>query len=193
MARVVVCSTCDVYGDLTGVVDETTLPHPVTVYGASKVAAEAAMLGYVKEHGLDAVALRLAWIYGPGRQTPTSLEAMIRGGLSGTAVTVDAGPDDITHYLYVEDAVSGLLSAGQATTLTGRVCNISQGLGIRMRDVVATFRNLAPQAEIILTDTKAPALPEVIDNRRAARDLGFSPVTSLSEGLRLYREALTSQ
>ena len=191
VARVVICSTCDVYGDLTGVVDETTLPHPVTVYGASKVAAEAVLLGYVREHNLDAVALRLAWIYGPGRQTPTSLEAMIRGGMSGTAISVDAAPDDITHYLYIEDAVSGLLCAGQAATLTERVYNISAGQGIPMRDVVKTILSLAPKAVITLAGTTTSALPDVLDNRRATRDLEFTPIISLAEGLRLFRDALT--
>ncbi len=193
VARIVVCSTCDVYGDLTGVVDETTLPHPVTIYGASKVAVEAAMMGYVREHSLDAVALRLAWIYGPGRQTPTSLEAMIRGSMSGTTVRVDAGPDEITHYLYIEDAVSGLLCAGLAETLTERVYNISAGPGIRMRDVVKTFLSLAPEAVILLKDRAAPALPEALDNRRAALGLGFRPMISLADGLRLYRHALTGK
>ncbi len=190
VARVVVCSTCDVYGDQTGTVDESTLPRPVSVYGASKVAAEAAMQGYVREHHLDAVALRLSWLYGPGRQTPTTLEAMIRAGMSGADVSVDAGPDDITHYLYIEDAVSGLLCAGQAVTLTGRVYNITAGRGVPMREVVETFLGLMPRAAITLSQNAGAAGPQVLDNRRAIRDLGFSPMTSLAEGLRLYRDAL---
>ncbi len=193
VARVVVCSTCDVYGDLTGTVDETTLPHPLTIYGASKVAAEAAMLGYVREHGLEAVALRLAWIYGPGRQTPTSLAAMIRAAAVGEALSIDAGPDDITHYLYIEDAVSGLVCAGQVAVLKERVYNISAGRGIAMRDVVATFRDLEPNAAITLSQAAAPSLPAVLDNCRALRDLGFSPATSLAEGLWLYRDALAQK
>ena len=193
VARVMVCSSCDVYGDLTGTVDETTLPHPVTVYGASKVAAEAAMLGYVREHALDAVALRLAWIYGPGRQTPTALAAMIHAAAVGEALSLEAGPHDITHYLYIDDAVSGLVCAGQAAVLKKRVYNISAGRGIPMRDVVATFRELEPSAAITLTAAPAPALPAVLDNRRALRDLGFSPATSLADGLRLYRDAPAGQ
>ena len=193
VARVVVCSTCDVYGDLTGTVDETTLLHPVTVYGASKVAAEAAMLGFVREHALDAVALRLAWLYGPGRQTPTSLAAMIRAAAVGADLSVDAGPDDITHYLYIEDAVSGLVCAGQAAVLRERVYNISAGRGIPMWDVVATLRDLELNAAISLSPTAAPAGPWVLDNRRALQDLGFSPATSLADGLRLYRDALAQQ
>ena len=121
VGRVVVCSTCDVYGDQTGEMDESTLPRPTSVYGASKVAAEAAMLGYVREHRLDAVALRLSWIYGPGRRTPTTLENMIRAAISGQDISVDAAPDDTTHYLYIEDAVHGLICAGLANTLAERV------------------------------------------------------------------------
>ena len=193
VARVVVCSTCDVYGDLTGTVDETTLLHPVTLYGASKVAAEAAVQGFVREHGLDAVALRLAWIYGPGRQTPTALATMIRAAAVGAAISLDAGPDDITHYLYIEDAIGGLVCAGQAAVLKERVYNISAGRGIPMRDVVATFRELEPNAAITLAETAAPALPSVLDNSRALQDLGFSPATSLADGLRHYRDALAQQ
>ena len=78
VGRVVVCSTCDVYGEQTGVLDESALPRPASVCGASKVAAEAAMLGYVREHHLDAVALRLSWIYGPGFPPATALDEGLR-------------------------------------------------------------------------------------------------------------------
>ena len=61
-----------------------------------------------------------------------------------------------------------------------------------MREVVKTFMNLASKAAITLTNDRVPALPEVLDNCRAARDLGFSPMISLAEGLRLYRDALSS-
>ena len=101
--------------------------------------------------------------------------------------------DDITHYLYIEDAVSGLVCAGQAAVLRERVYNISAGRGIPMRDVVATLRDLELNAAISLSPTAAPAGPWVLDNRRALQDLGFSPATSLADGLRLYRDALAQQ
>jgi nucleoside-diphosphate-sugar epimerase len=185
VARVVVCSTCDVYGDLPGDVDETTLPRPVSVYGASKVAAEAAMQAYIREHGLDAVALRLGWIYGPGRQTPTTLEDMIRASLAGRPLTVAASPEQVTHYLYVDDAVQGLLCAGQVAALPGRVYNISAGQGVAMGDVVKVFAKVAPTCEVTLSGGKASPVPASLDNRRAARDLGFAPATSLEQGLLL--------
>lgn len=190
VGRVVVCSTADVYGDLTGVVDERTLPRPVTVYGASKLAAEAAMLGYVRQHHLDAVALRLSWIYGPGRRTSTMLETILRAAIAGHGISVDAAPGDITHYLYVQDAVAGLVRAGQAATLAERIYNITAGPGLAMRDVVSALMRLSPGCTVTLTGSGSAPLPAAMDNQRAARDLGFAPTTSLDQGLRFYRDAL---
>ena len=59
-ARVVVCSTSEVYGTGLRWVDEVSPPDPPSVYGASKLAAEVATLAYVREHGLDAVTVRLS-------------------------------------------------------------------------------------------------------------------------------------
>lgn len=118
---------------------------------------------------------------------------MIRGGMSGAVVKVDAVPNDITHCVYVTDSVNGLLCAGQAATLTERVCTISAGPGVAMREMVERFLNLAPKAAISLTVDAASALPEMVGNRREALDMGFRPMTSLEERLRLYRDALSSQ
>ena len=136
VGRVIVCSTVDVYRDQTGVMDEATLLRPTSVYGASKIAAEAAMMGYIREHGLDAVALRLSWIYGPGRQTPTTLEAILRAGIAGQNIDIAASLGDVTHYRCIDDAVNGLIGAGQALTLPERVYNITAGAGIPMQRVI---------------------------------------------------------
>ncbi|MBC7738888.1 MAG: NAD(P)-dependent oxidoreductase [Candidatus Saccharibacteria bacterium] len=41
-ARLFICSTFEVYGPLTRAVDELSPPHPMSIYAASKVAAEQA-------------------------------------------------------------------------------------------------------------------------------------------------------
>src|SRR5262245_51085334 len=57
IGRFVLCSSCSVYGAMNGAtIDEDTPPDPGSLYGASKLAAEQAMIGYVHEHGIAAVA-----------------------------------------------------------------------------------------------------------------------------------------
>ena len=189
--RVVVCSTSEVYGPRTRRVDELSLPDPHSVYAASKLAAEAATLGYVHQHGLDAVALRLSWIYGAGRRTPTTLETVVRAVIAGQDAVFDARPDDMTHYLYIDDAVSGLIAAGRAAVLRERIYNISAGDGIPVRTLVDIVMRLQPRSRIALClDGQSGDGPLAIDNRRAAAQLGFQPAMTAEAGLEGYLRAL---
>ncbi len=191
--RFVLCSSVDVYGpSSSGVISEDTDFAPETVYGASKVAAEAAMTGYSREHGVDAVALRFSWIYGPGRRTPTTLERLIRAGLAGEAVTLDDSASDRTHYLYIEDAVAGVLAAAKAPAgLPRRAYNISAGDGLPLGEVVKTLVSHLPRLRVSFRESRTPELgPTGFELTNAARDLHYRPQVSLSQGLRNYVEAL---
>lgn len=191
--RFVLCSSVDVYGPHSpGVISEETRFAPETVYGASKVAAEAAMTGYASEHGFDAVALRFSWIYGPGRRTPTTLERLIRAGLTGEAVTLDDSASGYTHYLYIEDAVAGVLTAATAPAgLPRRAYNISAGDGLPFAEVVATLGKHLPRLRVGFRESESPDSGATgYELTNAARDLSYRPRISLSEGLRHYVEAL---
>ena len=191
--RFVLCSSVDVYGpSSSGVISEETAFAPETVYGASKVAAEAAMTGYSREHGVDAVALRFSWIYGPGRRTPTTLERLIRSGLAGEAVTLDDSASDRTHYLYIEDAVAGVLAAAKAPAgLPRRAYNISAGDGPPLGEVVKTLVSHLPRLRVNFRESRPPGrVPTGFELTNAARDLLYRPQVSLSQGLRNYVEAL---
>jgi nucleoside-diphosphate-sugar epimerase len=191
--RFILCSSVDVYGpSSSGVISEETDFAPETVYGASKVAAEAAMSGYSREHGVDAVALRFSWIYGPGRRTPTTLERLIRAGLAGEVVTLDDSASDRTHYLYVEDAVAGVLAAANAPArLPRRAYNISAGDGLPLGEVVETLVSLLPRLRVGFRESRIPEPgPTGFELTNAARDLSYRPQISLSQGLRNYVEAL---
>ena len=185
IGRVVVCSTSEVYGATMGRVDETTLVQPRSVYAASKVAAEHAMLGYVGEHGLDACALRLSWIYGPGRRTPTRLETLLRAVAMGQPALLDADPDEMTHYLHIDDAVQALVRAATVPSMKGQVFNITAGPGIPMRDVAAIVSDLRPDAQIAFAPGARAAGdgPSDIAHERATAMLGFHPKVPLAAGL----------
>ena len=190
VGRFVLCSSCSVYGAMNGAtIDEDTPPDPGSFYGASKLAAEQAMVGYVREHGVNAVALRLAWVYGPGRRTPTTLERLVRATLDCHSVEVAAA--EMTHYVFIEDVVAGLIAASRSSTLERLVYNISAGRGLPMEQVVASLHSLAPESRITVAgENDADIGPAGFALDNAERDLGYRPQISLGEGLRRYRDAL---
>lgn len=192
VGRFVLCSTSAVYGPMHGAtINEDTPPDPETVYGASKVAAEQAMIGYVREHGVDAVALRLSWIYGPGRNTPTMLEQLLKATLAGRAFEIDGSPSEMTHYLFIEDVVAGLIAAARAERLPRLAYNITAGSGLAFGQVSAVVRDLEPGARVTFARGNLQGSgPAGFDLTNAAEDLGYRPRVTLAEGLRRYMDAL---
>jgi len=191
VGKVIICSTSEVYGTCSGHVDETTLPRPASVYAASKLAAEQAMLGFVDEHGVDAVALRLSWIYGPGRTTSTALEKALREGLQGRDAVIDAAPEAPTHYIHIDDALQGLLRAATSATPGERLFNITAGPAVPMSMVARLIEQMTTNVTVGCKPEANPA-PGIthIDNSLAARALGFKVAVPLAEGLKHYRAAL---
>ena len=152
------------------------------------------MIGYVREHGLEAVALRLAWVYGPGRQTPTTLERLLRSTFEAGGSALASAPDETTHYVHVEDVVAGLIAAATTAALPRLIYNISAGAGVPMKEVVAMVRALAPECDATSSApfaSSGPAAgPAGFSLINARQDLGYEPRIALAEGLRRYHQAL---
>lgn len=181
--RVVFASSTEVYGSRSAPADEETPPDPGSVYAASKVAAEAACRGFRRQHGVDVVIVRLAWIYGPGRTTPTTLERLLRDALAGRTTAIDGHPDEPTHYLHVDDAVDALLAAATAARPPHDLYNASAGAARPLREVVDTVARLVPGAAATYRAAAPAAAPAAIAAGRMAADLGVVPRVDLAEGL----------
>jgi hypothetical protein len=68
LRMIVYLSTVGVYGDHSGAwVDETTVPRADTIRGKKRLAAERAWTEFGARSGAEVAILRLAGIYGPGR------------------------------------------------------------------------------------------------------------------------------
>jgi nucleoside-diphosphate-sugar epimerase len=191
--RLVFCSSIDVYGSRhAGLIDEDAGLDPDTVYGASKAAAEKLLLGYRREYGLDAIALRLSWIYGPGRSTPTSLEAMLRDGLAGRRSRLDAHPDEATHYLHVDDAVRSLLCAATVRETRRATFNATAGAAAPYQAIVAAAQRVLPQLQVdFAAEPPLPDAPSGYDQTAAAREIGYAPEIAFATGVERYVAALS--
>jgi nucleoside-diphosphate-sugar epimerase len=156
------------------------------------MAAEQAALTYHREHGLDTVAPRFSWIYGPGRKTPTTLAALLANSLTGTTTLVEGHPLDMTHYLYIDDAVDGLVRAATASALQGdRVINITAGAGTPFFEILDQVREVAPDARIDFHQKPAAEPgPSGFSQDRAEAALGYRARTSFKAGLERTLAAL---
>jgi nucleoside-diphosphate-sugar epimerase len=191
VGRVVLASTCAVYGDTAALpVSERTPPAPVSPYAASKLAAEEALRLYTRLHGLKTVALRFFNVYGP-RQDPGSpyaavvprFIAALRAGLQPTIFGDGLQTRD---FIYVGDVVAGLYAAATLPGIAGSVLNVGRG---EETSVLELATAIGEQLGVAVNPTFAPAREGEV--RRSYADVaafaaaGFRAATTLREGLAL--------
>jgi UDP-glucose 4-epimerase len=181
---------------------EDRIPAPLSPYGASKWAGEAYVNTWSLSSGIPHAVCRLGNVYGP-RQSPhgeAGVVAIFSHHLyTGRAPKLYGHGKPTRDYVYVGDVVSALLAAsGKSGTY-----NVATGVET---DVATVWKELQAAAESSAAPGAAPdpgsLEPELADLRpgelqqscldtsRAQRELGWSPQTSISDGLRRTYEAM---
>src|SRR4051794_15880135 len=187
LARIVWFSSILAYGDradLSPVPEDTPL-RPNTIYGATKAGGESLIEAFHAEHGVDAVSLRVASCYGPGRTTACLMRTLVEDGLSGRTTSVRDGPERTRQHVFVDDVVDAVCAALDAKTFTRRAYNIGPGTAQSLDQIVDAVRCAVPGASVAfqpdgLSWNTFGLGPLLIDAAR--RDLGFEPRVSLTKG-----------
>jgi len=179
-------------------------PHPETelygtepeeylfAYAFTKKALLIGQRAYCQEFGLSAVSLVLPTVYGPGDSFME--ESHVMGALIGKfcraakegkeSVEVWGDGNQEREFLFVEDAVDGIITA--ATRATSPVLNLGTGCGVSVRDIAEIIRDESKfrGATRYNTDRFVGARRRVLCIDRIKQEIGWEPRTTLEEGIR---------
>jgi UDP-glucose 4-epimerase len=176
------------YGDTD--VLPTPEDHPARAtspYGVSKVCAERYLEVWAELSGGSALTFRLANVYGP-RQNPHGEAGVVAifsdRLLRGEPCVINGDGEQTRDYVYVEDVAEGVARGLARHDVVG-VFNLGTGLETTVNEL---YRRLAPLAGTDRPAVHGPARPgeqrrSVLDAGRAKAVLGWSPLTSLDDGL----------
>ncbi|HJQ74357.1 MAG TPA: GDP-mannose 4,6-dehydratase [Gaiellaceae bacterium] len=193
-ARLLVVSSSDVYGAVEPAdlpVSEDTPLRPVSIYGASKAAADLAAAQWARAYGLDVVRARPFNHTGPGQDA-----AYVCSGLARQVALVEAGRqppvlrvgnvDPVRDFSDVRDVAAGYVVLLERGT-RGAAYNLCSGEGVSIAEVVALLRTHARVPVRVHSD---PALRRRLDvervvgsHARAEADTGWRPRIALAHTL----------
>ncbi|WP_428267463.1 NAD-dependent epimerase/dehydratase family protein [Haliangium sp.] len=184
--RIVYLSSTGVYGPGDGAwVDEDVPVGPTSSRGQARLEAESALLATAREHGIEAVALRVAGIYGPGRGVPTRLHR-------GDYRVIGDGSTYVSR-VHVDDLVAIVVAAATAERLPRSIYNVADDRPETSRvigDEVAALLGVPPPPSVPLTEVP-PWIATMmranrrISNRRLKAELGIElAYPSWREGVR---------
>lgn len=126
VSRIVFPSTSTVYGDATQVpTPESYAPlRPISVYGASKLAAESVLASYAATYGIDAVALRFANVVGPGATHGVIVDLVEKLKRDPTRLEVLGDGRQRKSYIHIDDLTEATLLAARKARRGFQVYNI---------------------------------------------------------------------
>jgi UDP-glucose 4-epimerase len=198
--KIIFSSSGATYGTVEQMpVDETTVQHPESPYGTTKMASESYLRFWKNMHGLEFTILRYGNVYGP-RQDPLGEAGVIaifaRQILLKEQVRIDWDGEQQKDYVYVRDVARANLLALDAGD--GEVYCIADGKGT---SVNALYRGLVNEIGQEVEIRRAPKRAGDIylsyfDCTKAGRELGWKPEVGLEDGLGLtvdfFRQRLSS-
>lgn len=201
--RLVYSASSSAYGDNPTLPKrETQATEPMSPYAAAKLAGESLCRSWSACYGLETACLRYFNIFGPRQAADSAyaavVPAFIKALFSGGSPVVFGDGEQTRDFTHVSNAVAAnLLAATAPKTLQGQVVNIGAGVRTSVNTLAGALARLCDRPGVS-PDHRPARVGEVRDSVAditAARELlGYTPVTTLDEGLdqtvRWYREQL---
>ena len=177
-------------GEVDPPIHEELPPHPVSPYGASKLAGEGYCSAYNRTFGIDTVILRFGNVYGPGSIHKSSVVAkFIRRAFNGETLEIYGDGSQTRDFIYIDDLIDAVLLAATTDNIGGEAFQIATnkettigemtGLLIAALKKAGIHNVKVINAEKRLGDVKR----NFADTTKARNRLGWTCKISLEEGL----------
>lgn len=178
--RVVLASTGGaLIGDAVPPVDESSLPKPISPYGASKLAGEGYAFAFAKTYGLRTVALRFANVYGAwSARKRGAMNLFFRAIQSGDPIVIYGDGSASRDYAHVDDISAALELALDADIPGGTVLHVASGVETTVAELADLCRAAAgvPAHPIEYRPARAGEVGRNFASYELARQLlGYAP------------------
>lgn len=164
---------------------EESAVEPLSIYGASKAAAELYLNVVADQTGLEVSVLRPSNIYGP-EQNPHGEAGVIaifsQRMLRNEPVTIFGDGSQTRDYVYVDDVVEAAMRASDGEPET---CDISTGIEISTGKIFEVLAGLTGYEQPVIHNDERPGdiARSMLDPAKAGRVWGWQPQVGFEDGV----------
>ena len=188
--RFVFASSGAPIGEVTPPIHEELAAHPVSPYGASKLAGEGYCSAYHRTYGLDTVALRFGNVYGPGSLHKNSVVAkFIKRALNGETLEIFGDGSQTRDFIFIDDLIIAMRRAVNTQGVGGQVFQIATSSETTVAEVAQIVtKKLAERGKVgVKLVNRGKRLGDVqrnfSDTRKAKQMLDWKAKHSLHSGI----------
>ncbi len=177
-------------GECEPPIHEEMTPHPVSPYGASKLAGEAYCSAYYRTFGIETIALRFGNVYGPVSSHKNSVVAkFIRQAMRGETLEVYGDGKQTRDFIYIDDLIQAIHLAVSVEGIGGEIFQIATNDETTVNELVEKLLPMFKKKGIknVKIQHITPRLGDVKRNfsdiSKARRLLNWQPQVNLRDGL----------
>ncbi|MCB9978514.1 MAG: NAD-dependent epimerase/dehydratase family protein [Rhodospirillales bacterium] len=171
---------------------------PLSLYAATKRAAELLTQSYAHLYRIPATGLRFFTVYGPWGRPDMAVYSFTEAMARGQPITVYNDGHMKRDFTYIDDIVAGILGALEAVPKAGdrycigdaphRIFNLGNNRSEALADLIASIEAaLGIDADRVFAPLQPGDVLETYADIGPAREVfGFSPATPISQGIPLF-------
>ncbi len=177
-------------GEVEPPIHEELPPHPVSPYGASKLAGEGYCSAYHKSFGVDTVALRFSNVYGPGSTHKSSVVAkFIKQALNGETLVIYGDGLQTRDFIYIDDLIKSLVLSATKEGIGGETFQIATSRETTLDEITELLLKVLGENSIEPPEVEktSPRIGDVkrnfSDTTKAETRLGWKSQWPLKKGI----------
>lgn len=184
--RLFLASTSSLYGKHNALPfrEDADTDLPLSPYAASKKGAEAVAASFSHLYGIHTPVARFFTVYGPAGRPDMSIFRFVQAISEGRGIEIHGDGTQRRDFTYVEDIVAGARTV--AARVDGHsVVNLGSDAPVALLDVVQLIeKETGRTAKLTHSPRHIADVPATWADITKARALGWSPRTSIHDGIR---------
>lgn len=190
--KMVFASSSSVYGNCKAekFSEDLKVTEPISPYAATKSACEQFLYTYSKLYDIQSICLRFFTVFGPRQRPDLAIRKFIELIEQDRPIPVYGDGTTMRDYTYIDDIVSGIMSAIKYDKTPYEIINLGGGSPVTLNEMIETIEKvLGKNAKI----DRLPMQPGDVDKTvsditKAKKLLGYEPKTTFEEGIRNFIE-----
>ena len=190
--RVIFASSSSVYGQPKYMpVDERHLTEPISIYGASKLAAEKYCRIFDDQLDLPVTILRYHTVYGPRQRPDMAIRKWTKAIFENKPIVIYGDGTQSRDFTFISDIIDGTVRAAEVEDIGGEIFNLGGGTRVSVNDLVKLLIETSEVDDVQIVH-EPPRLGDVSDThadiRKARKTIGLNPNVQLRDGLKCFVE-----
>lgn len=190
--KVIFASSSSVYGQPKYLpADENHPTEPISIYGASKLAAEKYCQIFNDQLNLPVTILRYHTVYGPRQRPDMAIHKWTKAIFENKPITIYGDGTQSRDFTFISDIIDGTVRAAEVKNVGGEIFNLGGGARATVNDVVKLLieTSKADNVQVVYAPRKLGDVSHThADITKARKTLGFNPKVQLKEGLKRFIE-----